>query len=207
MTHDILIQSPANPNRLVLLFHGYGADAQDLAPIGDMIAQAHAEAAVVSVQATTGCEAGFGWQWMPVQGATDANRATRLQQAMPAFAASVKAWQAHFGVSDTHTALLGFSQGAMMSLAYSQVDGAAPAKVFALSGRFISPPTRVNSGCSIHLFHGEDDEVVAPQGSRDAAIALQNLGAVLGKDLSLDMFSGLGHGIDQRVLRRVFGLL
>ncbi len=202
---DIVIQQPSSPRTLVLLFHGYGADAQDLAPVGELLAQARPGAWVVSVNAPMPCEAGFGWQWMPVQGATDANRVTRVAAAMPAFQQSIKGWQSRAGLPDAQTVLLGFSQGAMMSLAYTQV--AAPLQVLALSGRFVPRPTRINPNCSIHLMHGQDDDVIAAQCSQDAATQLQDLGAVHGQDLSLDILSGLGHGIDERVMRRVLGVL
>ena len=51
--HDsMLIQRPDGPvSELVLLFHGVGATANDLVPLGAIVANAMPEATVVSVNA------------------------------------------------------------------------------------------------------------------------------------------------------------
>ena len=37
-TEDLIVQRPAMPSRLVLLFHGVGSSASDLAPLGAALA-------------------------------------------------------------------------------------------------------------------------------------------------------------------------
>ena len=47
----IVVQAPASPGRLIALFHGVGSDAPDLVPLGQWLARALPQAAVVSVPA------------------------------------------------------------------------------------------------------------------------------------------------------------
>ncbi|MEY4448279.1 MAG: Carboxylesterase 2, partial [Pseudomonadota bacterium] len=50
MTQDIVVQAPAQAAQLFLLFHGYGADAQDMQPLAKRFAEEFPQACVVCVQ-------------------------------------------------------------------------------------------------------------------------------------------------------------
>jgi phospholipase/carboxylesterase len=58
-THDLIVQRPATPRQLVLLFHGVGSTARDLAALGEALAPDLHDAAIVSVQAPEA--SGRGW--------------------------------------------------------------------------------------------------------------------------------------------------
>ena len=204
MTDDLLLQHPAanaGAAELLLLFHGVGAGPQDLRPLGNALAQARPQAWVVAVQAPTPSDLGRGWQWFSVQGVTEANRPARVAAALPAFAQRVAAWQRHTSLAPPATTLLGFSQGAIMALASTQADTAAPVagRVLALAGRLAQPPQRAPVGTTVHLLHGNQDGVMPVAQAVQAFEQLQALGATV----TLDRFDGLGHGIDARVLQRV----
>ena len=81
-THDLIVQRPATPSQLVLLFHGVGSSARDLVPLGEALAPHLPDAAIVSLQAPEA--AGPGWQWFSVQGVTEADRPARVAAACPA---------------------------------------------------------------------------------------------------------------------------
>ena len=107
MQHDLVIQQadaaraePGHSAELVLLFHGVGASARDLLPMGEALAEHRPMAWVVSVQAPDPSDFGRGWQWFSVQGVTEANRPGRVAAAMPAFLQRVAAWQARAGSSE-----------------------------------------------------------------------------------------------------------
>lgn len=59
---------------------------------------------------------GAGRQWFSVQDVTEENRAARIADVMPQFVAVVRHWQRLSGVGYAGTALVGFSQGAIMAL-------------------------------------------------------------------------------------------
>lgn len=57
-----------------------------------------------------------GRQWFSVQGITEDNRRARVNAIMPTFIETVRYWQKQSGVGANATALIGFSQGAIMAL-------------------------------------------------------------------------------------------
>jgi phospholipase/carboxylesterase len=196
-THDLILQQPTTPSQLVLLFHGVGSSARDLAPLGEALAPQLPSAAIVSVQAPEA--AGPGWQWFSVQGVTEANRPARVAGAMALFTQAVRQWQTAFAVSLEHTTLIGFSQGAIMALESTQLDSPVAERVIAIAGRFARPPRSAHASVRTHLMHGDSDGIMPVQGAIDALAQLQSLGAMV----TLDRFPGLGHGIDRRVVDAV----
>lgn len=208
MQDDLILQQPEASVRsaeLLLLFHGVGSSAEDLAPLGDALAVRRPHAWVVSVRAPDRSDFGAGWQWFPVQGVTEANRPERVAAAMPAFAERVAAWQRHTGMDAARTTLIGFSQGAIMALESTQHAERLPlaGRVIAIAGRFAQPPHRAPMGAVINLMHGDQDRVIPVDFAVDAERELRARGAVV----TLDRFAGLGHGIDGRtvdaILRRL----
>lgn len=197
----IVIARPQHAGQLVLLFHGVGSTAADLVPVGTAIANAHPDAMVVSVDAPHPSTLGRGREWFSVVGITEENRPARIASALPLFLDTLAHWQQEAGVPATKTALVGFSQGAIMALESTQAQREAlpAARIVALAGRLATPARRAPPGLHVHLVHGDADEVVPSRYSRDAARELRDLGV----DVSLDLLPGLGHGIDQRVLQLV----
>lgn len=197
----IVVARPERPTRLALLFHGVGSSAANLAPVGGAVAQACPDAMVVSVDAPHPSTLGSGREWFSVLGITEQNRPERIAKVMPLFLDTVAHWQQASGVGPSHTVLIGFSQGAIMSLEATQVDARsmAAARVVAIAGRFATAPRRAPQGVRFHLIHGEQDGVVPTALSISAARDLEALGG----DATLDLVPGLGHGVDARVLRLV----
>lgn len=205
--HDgsIVIAQPQQPAQLVLLFHGVGSSADNLVPLGGAIAQACPDAFVVSVNGPNRSTLGSGREWFSVVGITEENRPERIANAMPLFREAVAHWQKASTIGPAATVLVGFSQGAIMSLETTQGETELPPaqRVIALAGRFAQPVRRAPAGLKFHLIHGEQDGVVPTQSSVDAARELKGAGA----DVTLDLLPGLGHGIDARALRLAIGYL
>ena len=97
------------------------------------------------------------------------------------------------------TALIGFSQGAIMALESTQQPEPVAGRVIALAGRFAQVPRIAPPHVVLHLLHGEQDGVMPAVLATDAVAQWRALGGTA----TLDLFSGLGHGIDARVVRRV----
>ena len=118
MTHAaVIVQQPAGaPRQLVLLFHGLGADAEDLRPVGERLAAEYPQALVTSVRAPYPCDFGFGYQWISSVDIDDARRIERVRAEMTEFAQEIRHWQRQAGLGPEATVLVGFSQGAMMVL-------------------------------------------------------------------------------------------
>jgi phospholipase/carboxylesterase len=200
--NDLLIQQPANPAadaQLLLMFHGVGADPDGLVPLGQQLASAIPDAWIVSVRSPHPSDLGRGWQWFSIQGITEASRPARIAAAMPLFKETIKAWQLRSGVPPERTTLLGFSQGSNIALASTQEDEMLAGRVVSLAGRFAVPPTRGHAAQRIHLLHGAGDPVMATSHSVNAAAQLQ----ALSLPVTLDVFPGLAHAIDERVVSKV----
>lgn len=206
MQSDLLIQRPnvgsASP-LLLLIFHGVGSNAEDLVPLGNALASRLPHSWVISVRSPDRSDFGAGWQWFSVQGVTEANRPVRVGAAMPRFVNTVRAWQRDTGVGPSATALIGFSQGAIMALESTQQREPVANRVVALAGRFPQPPRAAPARVALHLLHGEQDRVMLASLAVDAAARWRALGG----SATLDVFPDLGHAIDHRVAQRVAELL
>lgn len=200
---SITLARPQGASQLVLLFHGVGASAAHLVPLAEAIARARPNAAVVCVDGPHPSTLGSGREWFSVVGITEQNRPGRIAAAMPLFLQTIAKWQAEIGIAPQDTALVGFSQGAILALESTQSEGSAAAgQVIAMAGRFAEPVRRAPQA-RVHLIHGDQDGIVPTRWSIDAAQALQALGA----DVSLDVLPGLGHGIDSRAVALLLGHL
>lgn len=203
MPDDLIIQRPAAPSQLVLLFHGVGSSPQALRPLGEALAAQWPEAFVVCVASPDPCDLGSGRQWFSVLGVTEANRPARVATAMPRFVQAVQAWQRESGLGTEATSLVGFSQGAIMALESTQIGQPLATRVIAIAGRFAQPPRIAPEGVSVHLLHGEQDPVMPVA----LAVEAQTRWRALGGLVTLDRFARLGHGIDARGVERVAALL
>jgi phospholipase/carboxylesterase len=186
--------SEGKATQLVVLLHGLGADGADLIDLAPSWAHALPHAAFVAPHAPTPyVEAGFGRQWFPLWDRTDAARIAGADVARAWLDDFIDAELQRLGVSDY--ALMGFSQGAMMALHVGLRRRVAPRAILAFSGALLAPE-RLHEATHrppILLVHGDADEVVPPQRSRDAKTALE-----LAKFGVEALFCpGLGHGIDE----------
>lgn len=195
MNEAVIVQSPPEARALFLLFHGVGATPEGLVPLGERLAREFPEAAVVSVRGPDASDLGAGYQWFSVRGVTEENRPQRVAQTLERFVATVRAWQQRTGVGPEATTLVGFSQGAILSLAAAQAAPAPAARVVSLSGRFSELPQEAIEGVRLHFIHGDADPVIAASHAQQAARRLQSLGS----DATVDIVAGLGHGINGAV--------
>jgi phospholipase/carboxylesterase len=200
MTQETLvIQQPSGPARqLVLLFHGFGANEEDLRTVGERLAAEYPEALVASLRAPHPTNFGCGWQWFSVEGIDDAKRVERVAAEMPVFVAAVRQWQRDTGLGPEATVLVGFSQGAIMVLEATAQSGddVLAGRVVAIAGRYAQLPATNPGGTTLFLIHGKADAVIHYGFTVEGAKHLVALGA----DVVADVIPFLGHGIDAEVL-------
>ncbi|MBX9817296.1 MAG: esterase [Burkholderiaceae bacterium] len=200
MSETIVVQRPTGPvKQLMLLLHGVGATPQGLVPLGQRLANEFPSALIVSVQAPHASDLGQGYQWFSVRGITEEDRPARVAEAIPAFVAMVHDWQRQSGVGPEATALIGFSQGAIMSLEATQRTELLAGRVVALSGRFAALPQAPHPHTTLHLVHGKNDAVIHYGYTVTGAEHLISLGA----DVTADVIPFLGHEINEGVVDTV----
>lgn len=196
---------PANggtPAKLVILLHGLGADGNDLIGLAPYWAPALPDAEFVSPNAPFPCDmAPWGHQWFSVQDRTPGVMLAGIKASAPILDAFIDEALASRGLDETSAALVGFSQGTMMSL-YVGLRRAKPfAGIVGFSGRLIGREllrTEIRSRPPVLLVHGTDDPVVPYESLANAEAALKE------NDVPVETLScvGMGHSIDQDGLTR-----
>ncbi|HXZ01107.1 MAG TPA: prolyl oligopeptidase family serine peptidase [Stellaceae bacterium] len=205
--------SGGKPRQLVVLLHGLGADGNDLIGLAPAWAPLLPDAAFLSPHAPYPCDmAPFGRQWFSLQDLSPAAILAGVRAAAPMLDAFIDQSLAALGLADRALALVGFSQGTMMSL-YVGLRRAQPcAGILGYSGALVGADRlaqEIRARPPVLLVHGDADEVVPPQALPAAKAAL----AAAGVAVEAVTCPGLGHGIDQAgltrggdFLRRAFGL-
>src|SRR5579863_10190225 len=130
-----LLPKHGKPQQLVVLLHGYGADGNDLIGIGAEWQSLLPDAEFLSPHAPFPCEAmPFGRQWFAFQGRSREQVLDGVKRAAAILDQYLTEILAERGIDESKLALVGFSQGAMMSL-YVGLRRAKPvAGVVAFSG-------------------------------------------------------------------------
>ena len=187
--------SKATPKQLVVLCHGLGADGHDLIDLAPTWSHALPDAAFVSVDAPFPHESGFGRQWWSVADRTPSVMDAGVRRAAGFLDAFIDAELARLGLPADAYALMGFSQGAMTVLFTGLRRATAPRAILAFSGALITPETlaaELANRVPVLLVHGEADDVVPAQRSRDAEQALRAANV----PVEAVYVPRLGHGID-----------
>ena len=188
--------SGSEAKQLVILLHGLGADGADLIGLAPHWGDILPDAAFVAPNAPFPCDmAPMGYQWFSAQDRSDEGRLAAAQAVAPALDAFIDDEMARAGLGAEKMALVGFSQGTMMSLYVAPRRAAEMAAVVGYSGRLLAPDRLSEDAVSqppVMLIHGEMDELVpftsmaeAEQGLEAAGFSVQTLAC-----------PGLGHGID-----------
>jgi len=166
--------SKTAPRQLVVLCHGLGADGHDLIDLAPTWSQALPDALFVSVDAPFLHASGFGRQWWGVEDRSPPVVEAGVRSAAGFLNTFIDAELARLGIQDY--ALMGFSQGAMTALFTGLRRTTAPRAILAFSGALIAPEklqTELANHAPVLLVHGEADDVVPVQRSRDAEAALR----------------------------------
>lgn len=200
--YNIYRQNPpagGNANKLVVFLHGYGADGKDLINLANPFGMALPNASFISPDAPHPCEMSHqGRQWFPIEeipkGAIKAslglldlieNEAKKLN------------------LTFKDVILIGFSQGAMMSMQCLLINHQKLGAIIGYSGALreenidaandqILDGKHKFSDTPILLVHGEQDEVV-PFQSLDRS---KNLLNKIGFNVETLSRPNLAHGID-----------
>ena len=183
---------------LVVFLHGYGADGADLLGLADVLAPQLPGAVFMAPDAPEPCRGGgFGYQWFPIprmDGSSQAEADAGIDAASADLNAFLDARLAEEGLTPDRLALVGFSQGAMMSLQVAPLRSTPIAGVVAISGRLLRPEALTAKAVvkpPILLVHGDQDPVVPFESMAIAGDAL----VAAGFPTFVHVMKGAAHGI------------
>ncbi|MEK8049214.1 esterase [Ideonella sp. DXS22W] len=195
------------PQQLMVLLHGWGASAADMAPLAQVLRQQFPQCAVLAPEGFepvdgTGAVQMAGRQWFSLASAqggmiTEAERPARVAAVLPRLAEWLRTAQAATGVGPQATALVGFSQGSICALELVQRHDGAAGRVLAFAGRYAALPDAAPRETTLHFFHGGADGVIPVT---HAKAAIERLAALQG-DATIDIAEGAGHEIPPALLR------
>ena len=186
-------------NKLVVFLHGYGADGKDLIDLANPFSMAMPNATFISPDAPHPCTMSpSGREWFPIdQIPTGAIKASENLLSL------IQDEAKSLNLSFKDVILIGFSQGAMMSLQCLLINNQQFSAIIGYSGALREENVEAAHNQIINgkhnfantpvlLIHGEKDEVVPFQ----SLISSKNLLNNIGFNIQTLSRPNLGHGID-----------
>lgn len=193
--------------QLVVLLHGVGADGADLAELIPYMAPALPDAAFVSPDGPEPYDmAPFGRQWFSLADRSGPALAAGVRQGAQVVDGFLDQQLARFGLTEAECAVIGFSQGTMVTLQMAPRRERPLAAVVGFSGALVAAETLaadIRSRPRMLLIHGAEDDVVNPACLPQAEQAL----AAAGIPVLAESRPGLGHSIDGPGLALAIGFL
>jgi predicted esterase len=185
----------AKARAALVLIHGRGATAEDIYSLGEEVSAGVQGVALLAPQAA-------GNAWYPQRFlAPLAQNEPQLSSALGVIAGLVDE-AARTGPGYGGVVLLGFSQGACLSLEFASRHARRYGGVIGLSGALIGPPgglrTREGSlaGTPVYLGCSDRDAHIPLSSAEDSAGILERHGARVTKAI----FPGMGHTVNAEVL-------
>lgn len=159
-----------NPKYLVIFLHGYGANGENLLDLAYEFKRVLADAHFISPNAIAPWEGGFPhcYQWFSLYANSNERKGLQqiseeIKQANKTLQNFIAAQLERFNLTYDKLFLVGFSQGAMMSIYQGLIMPQKPAGIISFSGRVILPEIVGEKSITkpeICLVHGKADSVL-----------------------------------------------
>jgi phospholipase/carboxylesterase len=207
MTQNIYKRDPVSGNKptsAVLLLHGLGSNGQDLIALAPYWAKYLPDTVFISPDAPFVCDMvppGYpnAYQWFSLQNRAPDKIEAGIKTALPHLKTLMDRVLDEYSLSADKLALVGFSQGTMMSLYAAPRYKDCTAGVLGYSGALFGAddlPEKAHKP-PIHLIHGEADDVVPVAAYHDALEKLTQKGFTVTGHTT----PGLPHSIDEHGIK------
>jgi len=184
---------------LVVLCHGYGADGNDLIGLAPLWQRLMPTVAFASPNAPERCAGSPGYQWFAISQLDPHAMNSGVEAAAGGLEAFLDAELARHELPPERLALVGFSQGTMMSLHVGLRRKVKPAAIVGYSGMLTNTDGLETLGPAappILLVHGDADQMIPAPFLFASAAALGRGGAAVQWHISPQT----GHSIDEHGL-------
>jgi phospholipase/carboxylesterase len=168
-------------NPLILLLHGYGSNEEDLFSFATELPE---EYYIISARAPYDLQYG-SYAWYAINFDADQNKFSDHEQAKVSrdiIAGFIDELVANYPIDATQIALVGFSQGSILSYAVALSYPEKVQKVVAMSGylnlEIVAEDYLKNNFTNLKIFasHGTVDQVIPVEWARKTPAILENLG-------------------------------
>ncbi|MDR1375839.1 MAG: dienelactone hydrolase family protein [Holosporaceae bacterium] len=199
---EIALKSKEEFRELLFIFHGYGADGNNLLPLGEKFAQAMPSAEIRIPDGLKVCDTCFGYQWFPLMGEDPITWEKSFREHSDQIVSYVESRMQEKDISYENVIFAGFSQGAMLSLDLGLRCGARG--IIAFSGLLLDQKLIIASQrTKVLLAHGVQDTVIDISAMRATESMLKSVGINVQSAVS----ANTGHGIDDYMLSRAVDFL
>jgi phospholipase/carboxylesterase len=190
-------EAGGRPGHLVVLLHGYGADGNDLIGLAPVLAPLMPDVVFHAPNAPYPCEGNpMGFQWFGISRLDPQVTAAGVRAAAPFVDAFLDEKLAQYGLDESKTVLVGFSQGTMMALHVGLRRTKQLAGIVGFSGMLAAPESlkaEIKTRPPVLLLHGDSDEMLPHVLTERAAEVLRQNDVPVRTHIA----PGVGHGIDQ----------
>lgn len=194
--NEIVLNSGTNTNKIIFVFHGYGANKEDLLPIAEEFSNNIEDVEVRLADGIQECYGDFGFQWFPLsENDLDAwkNEYYKVENTLESYINNTIDKK---GLTYKDVVLTGFSQGGMVSLMLGLKLKVSA--VISFSGLLIDSNIRIDQNhTKILMTHGKLDTVVPIYAMHYAENHLKNHGF----DVQTIVNEETMHGIDNKMLK------
>lgn len=188
----------AVPAQLFVLLHAEQSDPESMTGLAAALRAAFPDSVILApASGQLGAHVNAGYEWFGSDDMRDTARAEGVQAVLPELVAYVRQAQQRFGLTAAHTALVGYSQGATLSVEVAAQTGVA-GRALAFAGRFATLPTGLPQACTFHFLHGQDDVVVPVAHAQAAHVRIGTLNG----DSTIDIASHVGHELHPALVAR-----
>jgi len=197
----VMPKTGVKPKKMIILLHGLGADGNDLIGMAPHLQQFFPDAVFTAPNAPFPCDmAPMGYQWFSMQSMDSDDITAGIREAAPILENYIEEMIEKYDMNATDTALLGFSQGCMMSLYTApRMKDYHLAGIAGYSGALFGAETlqkEMTNRPDVLLVHGSADPVVPPESLKLSEQVLNTLGF----NVEAHMINGLPHGINAEAL-------
>jgi phospholipase/carboxylesterase len=199
LDYSIYPENQEKISKIVFLIHGYGSNKDDLINIAPELSKDLDDIIFISPNGPENQQY-WGYQWFSLENRDEDVMFQGAEKASIILEKFIQQQINKFNLKNSDIALLGFSQGSMMSMHLGLRMKPEIGGIIGYSGALIAPEKLEESTVSkvpILLVHGDADTVVSPDAMTKAKQSLNKLGI----EVNTNICHHLGHGIDAQGIK------